>query len=253
MNDKPLSPELRFLVEAERTRPDAPASAQAQAEARLTALLGPASGLAGGGGVRGSASPSGTAATPGAETRGAALPGASALPVGKLLAAFALGGLAGGATTALVARPSERVVYVDRPVSASSVARPLPTTSASPEAEAPPPAVSASGTAPIMAPLSAPSASSHPRSRDTALAAERALIERARSALARGDAPGALLAIAQHQHDFPAGQLSEEREALAVQALVAAGRTQEASQRGARFRSTFPNSLLLPLVDQALR
>jgi outer membrane protein assembly factor BamD (BamD/ComL family) len=85
------------------------------------------------------------------------------------------------------------------------------------------------------------------------LAAERAVIERARSALARGDGQGALVAVAQHQRDFPSGQLSEEREALAVQALATAGRAQEAAERGARFRKTFPNSLLLPLVERALR
>src|SRR5262249_46233092 len=91
------------------------------------------------------------------------------------------------------------------------------------------------------------------RSRDTDLAAERAVIERARSALARGDGQGALVPIAQHERGFARGQLVEEREALAVEALVTAGRVQEAAERAARFRKAFPNSLLLPVVDQALR
>src|SRR5205807_127438 len=99
----------------------------------------------------------------------------------------------------------------------------------------------------------APGSAATARSRDTDLAAERAIVERARSALARGDGQGALASIAEHERRFAHGQLVEEREVLAVQSLVAAGRGQEAATRGARFRKAFPGSLLLPLVDQALR
>lgn len=47
---------------------------------------------------------------------------------------------------------------------------------------------------------------------------ERILLERARSALLRGDTAAALSACALHQQRFPRGQLSQEREALRKQA-----------------------------------
>jgi hypothetical protein len=82
--------------------------------------------------------------------------------------------------------------------------------------------------------------------------AERALLDRARAAFARGEAMGALALLDAHTHGFPAGRLTEEREALAVKALVAAERFEDARLRGARFRARFPASLLLPTVDNAL-
>ena len=91
------------------------------------------------------------------------------------------------------------------------------------------------------------------RARDADLSAERAVIDRAHAALARGNANAALEAVAQHQKSFPRGQLAEEGEALAVQALVAAGRTQDAANRAGRFRKAYPKSVFLPVVDEALR
>lgn len=248
MSDKPLPPELRQLIEAERSRPDAPADAKASAQAQLSALLGPVAGLgrpdgaAPNAGVGGSGAPSGVSAS------------ASAVPLAKLLAVLALGGLAGGGVATALIRPAERIVYVERPAAVASPLAtpvgPLPTSSEAASKLAVP-AASASASSVALPPTSG--ASSTPRSRDTDLAAERAVIERARSALARGDGQAALSAVTQHQHEFPRGQLSEEREVLAVQALATAGRAAEAAERGAHFRKSFPNSLLLPLVDQALR
>jgi hypothetical protein len=254
MTEKPIPPELRFLIEAERTRPDAPADATAIAQAKLARLLGPVAGLGGGGRGGGSAGPiaSGSAAGSVGGGGGAALKGALGIPAAKALVLFALGGLVGGGVATAIVRPAERIVYVERPASVlppgSSPAQ-LP----SAQAEIVPPLPSADASTRGAAPVSAPLSSSVARGRDTDLAAERAVIERARSALARGDAQGALLSIAQHQREFPRGQLVEEREALAVQALVTAGRAQEAVARAAHFRKAFPNSLLLPLVAQALR
>ena len=62
----------------------------------------------------------------------------------------------------------------------------------------------------------------------------------------------ALDALGKHQAQFPKGQLSEEREALYVQALAMAGRMTEAKQRADRFRKTWPGSMLLPVVDSAV-
>src|SRR5262249_42692863 len=89
--------------------------------------------------------------------------------------------------------------------------------------------------------------------RDTNLAAERALLETGRMALARGDASGALDAFARHTSEFPTGQLAEEREVLVIQALATSGRMSDAVAHGAEFRKKYPGSVLLPAVDEMLR
>jgi hypothetical protein len=89
-------------------------------------------------------------------------------------------------------------------------------------------------------------------SRDDALSAEREMLDVARTALGRGDGKHALEAVDRHTRVFPRGQMSEEREAIAVQALAMLGRTDEASARGTRFRKRYPNSVLIPVIDAAL-
>jgi hypothetical protein len=81
---------------------------------------------------------------------------------------------------------------------------------------------------------------------------ERSILEQARAALARGNSAAALDAIERHQRDFPDGDFAEEREALAVQALVAARDYDAARQRGEKFKTRFHNSILLPVVKAAL-
>ena len=88
--------------------------------------------------------------------------------------------------------------------------------------------------------------------RDSELARERALVETARTALFRKQSDGIEL-LQRHSQQFPSGRLAEERESLLVQALVQAGRVEEARRRGASFRSKWPHSLLLPVIDAALR
>lgn len=82
--------------------------------------------------------------------------------------------------------------------------------------------------------------------RDVSLSAERALLEVARAAMAKGDLPATFTALEKHQHDFANGRLAEEREALFIQALHAAGREAEAATRTERFNKQFPDSLLAP-------
>jgi hypothetical protein len=88
---------------------------------------------------------------------------------------------------------------------------------------------------------------------DQALARERSLIEVARTALTRNDAAAALRALRTHARQFPHGRLTEERESLAVQALVSVGEHAAARRRGSRFKRQYPTSLLLPVVENALR
>jgi hypothetical protein len=71
---------------------------------------------------------------------------------------------------------------------------------------------------------------------------ESALLQRAQSALA-SDPARALALTDQHRSSFPAGALSEEREAIAIQALRRLGREPEARARAARFETKYPNSV----------
>jgi hypothetical protein len=153
-----------------------------------------------------------------------------------------------GAGTGLLLRrpPVDRIVYVDRVVTVTVPGAP----------PSPPQAASAAASAPpVAAPRPAASAArpvASPSSPMGGLAAERALLDEARAALARSAPNDALAAIARHEREFPNGTLTEEREAMAVKALAAAGRTTEARTRGARFRELFPNSVMLRSVEQSL-
>jgi hypothetical protein len=84
------------------------------------------------------------------------------------------------------------------------------------------------------------------------LAAERALLDVARTALARGEAGEALEAADRHRREYPDGALLEEREAIAIKALVALGRRDEAAQRLAHLEHNYPNSLVLRAAKKAV-
>lgn len=84
------------------------------------------------------------------------------------------------------------------------------------------------------------------------LFAETNVIDMARSALARGRASAALEAIEQHQRRFARGQLAEDRESLAVEALVTLGRGDEARRRAEAFRRRWPDGVYRARVDAAL-
>jgi hypothetical protein len=156
------------------------------------------------------------------------------------VAAFAVGGVTGAGVYAATQKPPpERIVYVDRPLPPPAIA--AVTTSPGLPTTAPPiPALSA-----------APRPSAPPASPES-LSAERAFLDQARSDLARGDAADALARLEDHTHKFRKPQLSEEREALAIQALVTLARYDEARARAARFREASPNSLFVPAIEAAL-
>jgi outer membrane protein assembly factor BamD (BamD/ComL family) len=84
------------------------------------------------------------------------------------------------------------------------------------------------------------------------LKAERALLDVARGALEGEDGAAALAATAQHERKFPNGALVQEREAMAVRALMLLGRAAEARARAERFRTRFPESPLLPTIQSAI-
>jgi hypothetical protein len=87
----------------------------------------------------------------------------------------------------------------------------------------------------------------------SSLAAERDLLDRARSQLASGKPQVALGALEQHAKRFPRGQLSEEREAMWVNVLALVGRAEDARAKGEAFARRFPNSLMGSSVQAAMR
>jgi len=84
------------------------------------------------------------------------------------------------------------------------------------------------------------------------LNAERRVLDLARSALVAEDPNEALRRVGDHLAHFPNGFLSEEREAVAIQALVKARRYDEARARARLFRLRSPDSLFASAVDSAL-
>ena len=76
------------------------------------------------------------------------------------------------------------------------------------------------------------------------------LLSRARAAVARTDFAAALPLIVEHARRFSDGRLAEEREALRVGALAGLGRDEEARHAASTFRARFPQSVLVPAVDQ---
>jgi hypothetical protein len=220
----PLDETLRALVEVERSVGASPAAGKAMVKARLDALLaGPGGGGDGGGG-----------AGLGAGAR-----------LTRLAAAFAAGAVVGGAIVyaALPPRIVERVLQIEPPAQVS-----LP--SPSPSASAP--LVQRSAPLPSVDEAAAPALASASRPSGDSLAAERALLDPARTALGRGDGASALQAVRKHEAGFRNGALAEEREAIAVQALVQLGRKDAARSRGERFLARYPGSVLAPVVKAAL-
>lgn len=150
------------------------------------------------------------------------------LPVVTLAVGVGLG----VATDRLVLRPSsvERVIIVERAEEAAELPPALP----------PPPR------APTVAPKkTAPAV-------DT-LGKERVVLDVARSAVSAKNWSQALAAVASHEAQFPAGQLVEERETLAIQALVGAGRKDEARRRVASFVSRFADSPVRASLEAMVR
>jgi hypothetical protein len=102
------------------------------------------------------------------------------------------------------------------------------------------------------APSSESSANAKPGSAARELARERALLDQARAQIAAGEPARALEFVERHERRHQQGALTEEREALAVNALVSLRRYREAAQRGEAFRVRYPKSLLMPSVEAAL-
>ena len=175
-------------------------------------------------------------------------------PSGALtVGAFILGGFSGAALTAVLQPP--RIVYVDRAAAPSvplvAASAPQAIASATPPLDGVEPLQHA---AESTGPPPPPAAPSPPRPADvTQLGAERIALDAARAALVRGDPTSALNRLADHRRRYPNGLLSEEREAMWVEALVHAGRYDEARFAAAKFRERAPQSLFQGAVETAIR
>jgi hypothetical protein len=171
----------------------------------------------------------------------------------KVLAVSASIWLMGGITGAAlyrVLRPTEvRVVYVDRPTRSSvSPNEPDPGASAAPASSVPGATLSAVPARSAADHVNPSSAADSPSD----LARERALLDIARADAAQGEPARVLAVVEQHRQRFPHGRLAEEREALAIRALLSLGRRQDAETRARAFRAAYPNSFLTAVIDSAL-
>jgi hypothetical protein len=270
---KPLDADVLAVLGAAGPLTEVPDAARlrmrAAVEARIAALAGPASsqssdpnenagpagsqssdpnenaGPAGGRGSRRTAAP-----------RLAARAWVASHPWLSLLAAFVLGSVVGVVGRGMVPQQTiidivvarePKIVPVEIPIPVPFPSDDVTTAPAQPIASAPAPATTPP---PATAPQRTAAA---PNDSEQQLAAESALLDVARTALARGEPDRALEAVGRHVSQFPRGLLSEEREALAIKALALAGRGEEARDRAARFRERYPVSMFLRSIDASLK
>ncbi len=263
MESKPFEPEVDALLEAERGAAAPPAHVQARVWDRVQASI--TAGAA--------AAPPAAAPTPGAAS--ATLPWLK-LPLlaGAVVATSALvwWQLAGDPSPT---QSNEAPIQVHEAAIDSPAPELIPATPAPEAAQA----VNVEPLAPAVAPkpaakqVQAPQPTPRPRRRRVrsrkvpavtanvplvnpaavhgSLGAELKLLRAARAALNRDDANAALTSVQSHRTDHPQGHLTEEREALAVQALAKLGRKKEAMNRAQRFEDRYPRSMMLPAVRAA--
>jgi len=249
---EPLDADVLALLAGEKPVADLPAPARDAIFATIEAKLGmpPAPGSDGSGGSEGSSGGAGPAAPvgPSVSAATAGLSGVRALAA--LATTFAIGVGTGVVMDRNLSEPSPvRTTVTTVAPSAASVAQPVGV-----PATADPPALAFSALPPFITPSAAPTKLDPPAPIPSSrgLAAERGLLDVARGALARGEAGAALAATERHSREYPAGVLLEEREAIAIKALVALGRKDEAQTRAKAFEQRFPNGLMLRAVRGAV-
>lgn len=257
----PIPADLRALLEAEKSGGEAPDGARERVLLRLVGTFG--LGVAGGLAAGAPAKPAGSSGgTPAASSAAGVVHAARASRLLQAAALFLTGAGAGAGgyhlsqrarhpTTAVARRLIVETPRSDLPPPTPTVVVPvvvpvLPPVGAS-AARARPPTVKP------RAPAASSAPEAGPEDGDQGLAAERTLLEIARTALARGQGEDALTALRSHARQFPSGELAEEREGLLVEALVVTRKYDLARERAARFKKRYPLSLFAPVVEQALQ
>jgi hypothetical protein len=217
--------DIEALLDAERRAPHPPVETQARVLRRVETTLGLAAGVAA------TATAAKASAATGAHT--AAAVGAKAVIVKVVLGAVGAAMLGGGAYVALQHKSTPAALAPAAETSEPVAPRPPPQALVVPRQAPPPPP-------PRAKPL------------QKGLADEQAFLEEARAALRNGSPERALNLLQQHERTFPAGQLGEARDVLAIQALIAEGKPDAARARAAEFRRRHPRSLFQPAVDASL-
>jgi len=230
----PLDADLRLLLDGARAIAPAPVGVEARVLARVEGIVLPP--LPGGGGGGGQGSGASAAAGHSASV------GSSSVGVLRrllpLATAFVVGGGA-GAGAMRVAEHSPAPVVVETPPRVVYVDRPGPTASVAEVSSASAPASAAAAHASAVPSVGA----------ENGLAAERVLLDVARGEIERQNGAAALAATREHERRFPHGLLVQEREAMAVRALVLLGRRDEARARTDRFRAHYPGSVLTQALE----
>lgn len=237
----PLDEDVRMVLQGASKVEPAPEGVRTRVRDRVEALVAPPGGW-GDGGTGGDSSPARGKAHP-------ARPSAGPSRLQRLLQ-LALSFALGSGLTAVAMRhrtesppssiePSHAMALAPRPLpAAEQSADPGPSPSPLPAAPSSPrPSAIARGPLPVT---------------PDRFTAERQLLDRARSLLEREEPAAALEVTARHEHAYPTGALVQEREAMAIRALIALGRTSDARARAERFRARFPDSLLLPTIEASL-
>lgn len=250
-HDDSLPPDIASLLQAGRAVPGAEQAVRDRLLARLRTTLvlpgAPPPGHAHPGSHAPSVSSSPPPAAPPLAGHGVAQFMLRPLPLAVTM--FALGAGAGATLHA--------TLTAGRPAASSSVRATPPDAIPAPDAgpvDAPPSGAlpDAEITSGYRGALPVPPADDSLAVRDGQLAAERSLLEMARTALGRGDCARALEPLEDHAAKHPRGKLAEEREVLRVRTLACAGRMDEARSRAASFRERFPKSIFLPVIEQVL-
>jgi hypothetical protein len=226
MSDR-LDPWLAALIRQERARRGPPPVLKAQVLERIRASLQPAAVLPQQGSRAGNPRVIPRTTLAYVSTLALALIGASALLAGRMSS---------------IARNASVVVV---PSAASSV---VVATAHGPAAD--PPVAATPATAHTAA-EAAPTVAPHRSASSTTwhFYAEQELLDRARTLLLEGEPAAALKAIDVHRRRFPQGVLSEERDALQIEALGSAGRTDEGCRAARAFHGAHPGSLLGRAVE----
>jgi hypothetical protein len=183
--------------------------------------------------------------------------GAGRLAAVKWLVLGAVGGASLTAAVMLARRPTHDPLVpaiapvFSRPTVMSRVDAPARAPDPPPAAKEPRPRVHPRLAVHLAAPSqptgSSPSPSPSP-SQPSALAAEVARIDTARTVSSIGDHDEAIRLIERYHRDFPEGVLAPDADVVALEAVLAKGDTAEASHRAAEFLSRYPNDPHAPRV-----
>lgn len=153
--------------------------------------------------------------------------------------------VSGGATAVLLSRPASVTAVGLVPTSPPSRGD---TGAPEPDLRLVPPAPPGTTVASVRAVGTGPAASGSnapkPPEMELLDAAQRALATRPAEALAKCD---------ELARSYPRGMMVEERERIAIEALVSLGRRSEAERRAAAFHKSFPRSSYGPRVDAILK